>query len=138
MNGRIQEATNDVAAQAAVSLARKIVLQEDEDEQGLSNQHKWNFVLAELDEIRGHGFFAPVDFDQAYEWEIGSRLLAYGFIARLRSAVFLQLMRDSKNKEDQTRFDYHYHAHYYHYLRMKDKYEAIGKRQPDVKHYWLN
>jgi hypothetical protein len=144
MTGRIledvtpQKAVSNVAAQnaqKALSLAREIILQEEKDDQGLSNQHKWNFVLSELDEIRAQGFFASVDFDRAYEWEINSRLLAYGFIARLRAVVFLQLMRESKSKDDERRFDYHYHLHYYHYLRIKDKYEAGGKK---VEHHWLN
>lgn len=129
---------SDAAVQEAVFLAREIILQDEEDDNGLSNQNKWSFIQDQLDEVRVGGFFAPLDFDRALEWELGNRLLAYGFIASLRRNVFNALMAKAKSEADQQRFDYHYHTHLYYYLKIKDKYEALSRGQKEAKNIWLN
>lgn len=128
----------DQEAAQAILFARELILEEDQDRNGMSNQDKWSFIQEYLDEVHSQGFFAPIDFDRAYEWEIGNRLLAYGYIAALRSAVFLKMLKKAKEKPDQERFDFHYHVHQNYFLRIKDKYEAVSSGAKEWKHVWLN
>lgn len=125
-------------AQRAIGLARSIVLMDAEDNYGLSNQDKWSLCQSTLEEVRQQGFFVPLDWVQAYDWEVGNRLLSYAFMAQLRAIVFMEMLKNASNKEDEMRFDYHMHASQNAFLRLKDKYEAITKGKTTWEHKWLN
>ena len=124
------------------SIAHSVISENVVDITGLSNFDKWAFVQNVLTEVKTDGFFASIDFNRAYDWEVDDRLKALAWIAFLRSQVYLELLkRQIRNKFPEqftNQADFIYHTYQCYWLKLRDKTNALQAGQKSWTHTWLN